>query len=218
MPLHESSFKSQSMRYFAATTATTTTTTSTTNHQIGLDETVDHAGLLLLDDDEPIMQMHTGNIGLDAVEPIEQQQHKRMKNESNNAMKKRHKGALQKKLLNDHGITFSEKLTWITPWKMAVIIHCLQTNQDYTVITTRPAPTPKEIEKQLSRQGIRDTKDARQKARMDTKRNNKNLAKALLLHVMEERGHGVKYPPTDKTEWDALGFRIQELVLDSIVE
>ena len=37
---------------------------------------------------------------------------------------------------------------------MAVIIHCLETNQDYSVITNRQSPMCEEIEKHLVSQGV----------------------------------------------------------------
>lgn len=129
-------------------------------------------------------------------------------------LKKLYKGKLKKILLDDHGITVDSKsLNWITPWKMAVLIHCLETQQDYSIVMKRPGPTRNEIGKHLDDQGIRDTKENRLRARLEMKRANKIKAKQLLLKVMIERGHVMKHAPSKKSEWQDLYIRIQEMIV-----
>jgi hypothetical protein len=129
-------------------------------------------------------------------------------------LKKLYKGKLKKILLDDHGITVDSKsLNWIIPWKMAVLIHCLETKQDYSIVMKRPGPTRNEIGKHLDDHGIRDTKENRLRARLEMKRANKIKAKQLLLKVMIERGHVMKHAPSKKSEWQDLYIRIQEMIV-----
>lgn len=96
------------------------------------------------------------------------------------------------------------------------MIHCLDTKQDYSIITKRPSPTPKQVEQYVLHQGMQNTKDNKLRARMEMKRNQKRMARELLVKVMEERGHVMRRPPTDKSDWQQLYIQIQESVLQAV--
>ncbi len=133
------------------------------------------------------------------------------------ALKKLYRGSLKRLLEDKHGITIdNKKQNWMSPWKLAVMIHCLDTNQDYSAITKRPAPTPKEIEMYVLRRGIQNTKENRLRARLEMKRNQMRRARQFLVQVLEERGHVMKSPPTDKSDWQILYIQIQESVLQVV--
>ncbi|KAI2501087.1 hypothetical protein MHU86_13378 [Fragilaria crotonensis] len=132
-------------------------------------------------------------------------------------LQERYHDSLKQMLEDKHGITIDEKKqNWISPWRIAVIIHCLDTDQNYSIITKRPAPTPKEVEQYVRHQGIHDTKDNRLRARMEMRRNRKEMARKFLIKVMEERGHVMRRPPKDKSDWQELCIQIQESVLQVI--
>ena len=163
-----------------------------------------------LDNDDDDLDVDNDNDDSDLGDSVE---HKSIKSSK---LKKLYKGALKKRLLEDHGVTVDAKvMNWIIPWKMAVLIHCLETKQDYSIIMKRPGPTRNEIEKHIAQLGIRDTKENRLKARLEMKRKNKILAKQLLLKVVLERGHVMKHAPSTKSEWQDLYILVQEMVVQS---
>ena len=72
-------------------------------------------------------------------------------------LKKRYKGWLKRLLEEKHAVIIDKKKqAWLSPWKLATMIHCLDTNQDYSLITKRPGPTLKEIEAHVFQQGMHD--------------------------------------------------------------
>ncbi|KAI2505851.1 hypothetical protein MHU86_8547 [Fragilaria crotonensis] len=132
-------------------------------------------------------------------------------------LQERYHDSLKQMLEDKHGITIDEKKqNWISPWRIAVMIHCLDTDQNFSIITKRPAPTPKEVEQYVRHQGIHDTKDNRLRARMEMRRNRKEMARKFLIKVMEERGHVMRRPPKDKSDWQELYIQIQESVLQVV--
>lgn len=132
-------------------------------------------------------------------------------------LQERYHDSLKQMLEDKHGINIDEKKqNWISPWRIAVMIHCLDTDQNYSIITKRPAPTPKEVEQYVRHQGIYDSKDNRLRARMEMRRNRKEMARKFLVKVMEERGHVMRRPPKDKSDWQELYIQIQESVLQDV--
>ena len=131
-------------------------------------------------------------------------------------LKKRYKGSLKRLLEEKHAIIIDKKKqAWLSPWKLATMIHCLDTNQDYSLITKRPGPTPKEIEAHVFQQGMMNTKQNRQTARLDLKRKHKRLCKQLLERIVEERGAKPwNHPASSKSDWQELYIVIQESILN----
>lgn len=202
---------------FTTVTGTNTTTTTTATHSQDVtapDDPNNNQGDLKVKSDDDEDDDDNDDDDDDNFSDLgESYPEKRLKSSK---LKKLYKGKLKKILLDDHGMTVDAKgMNWIIPWKMAVLIHCLETKQDYSIILKRPGPKQKEIERYLAQRGIRDTKENKLRARLEMKRHNKIAAKQLLLQVMVERGHVMKHPPSTKSEWQDLYIRIQEMVVQT---